>query len=156
MACFEWNTDCGKIIAIVLAFASAGASAEPAALERLDEQELRAAFAGKTHISRYRRHIEDYGGVIFEETYNVDGTLRYRAGDVAATGTWRIENGAICFRYDGLALFDACFVVAHQDGCYYSYEVLPDGSALGVHDDGWWIRSTIEGTDPDCAKDMVS
>ena len=151
----------GALLLFVSSIASPAIAAEETPARdtqqtRLDAAGLRAAFSGKTHISRYRLSIEEYGGVNFEETYRGDGSLSYRAGDVAATGTWRIEGDAICFLYDAIVLVPACFAVTERNGCFYSYEIVGDGSPRGLAEGAWWIRSHIDGTDPDCARDAIS
>ena len=116
----------------------------------LSDANLRTAFAGKTHLSFYRRYIEGYGGVYFEETYYQDGTLSYQSGDVRAGGQWGVEGDVICFDYTAPFMVSGCFKVVHQNGCYYSYEIGPAGRAVGLEKGEWWIRSHIKGTDPAC------
>lgn len=140
------------IIAVCLA-------ATPAAAEwsLLDDAGLREAYSGKTHLSFYRRHVEEYGGVYFEESYFPDGSLDYLAGGVTLKGVWRVANGRICFQYPETPLYSGCFVVAHDAGCYYSYEIGPDGNPMGLQTGEWWIRAHVKGTDPQCAAaDLVS
>lgn len=118
----------------------------------LNDAGLHVAFSGKTHLSTYRRYVESYGGVYFEETYHRDGTLSYQSGNVFAQGQWKIKNSTICFDYLEPFMVSACFKVVYNDGCYYSYEVDPTtGVVLGFETGTWWIRSYIKGTDPACA-----
>lgn len=140
------------IFAFVLTAWPAGA-----APRLLDDAGLAAAYAGKTHLSFYRRHVEAYGGKYFEEAYRADGTLDYRAGDIALSGFWQVSNGRICFQYPETPLNSGCFVVAHEAGCYYSYQIGEDGEAIGLATGEWWIRAHVKGTKPDCAAaDLVS
>ncbi len=133
------------------------ASPIAAAPRLLDDAGLVAAYAGKTHLSFYRRHVEAYGGKYFEETYRADGTLDYHAGDVALSGFWQVANGRICFQYPESPLNAGCFVVAHEAGCYYSYQIDEDGEPFGLSTGEWWIRAHVKGTKPDCAAtDLVS
>ncbi len=135
----------------------AAAPVANAAPRQLDDVGLVAAYAGKTHLSFYRRHVEEYGGKFFEESYSADGTLRYRAGDVALTGYWQVANGRICFQYPETPLNSGCFVVTYEGGCYYSYQIDEDGRPFGLSTGEWWIRAHIKGTKPDCAAaDLVS
>ena len=132
-------------------------TAAVAAPRHLDDAGLVAAYADKTHLSFYRRHVEEYGGKYFEESYNADGSLIYRAGDIALTGIWRVSDGQICFEYPDSALYGGCFVVTYEAGCYYSYEIGQDGAPIGYSTGAWWIRAHIKGTRPDCAAgDLVS
>lgn len=138
--------------ALLLAFQSA-----VAAPRQLNDAGLIDAYADKTHISFYRRYVEEYGGKYFVESYSADGTLRYRAGDVALSGFWQVANGRICFQYPDTPLYDGCFVVAYEAGCFYSYQVDENGEPFGLAAGEWWIRAHIEGTKPDCAAgDLLS
>ncbi len=138
----------------VFLFVSPAANAAP---RQLDDAGLQAAYAGKTHLSFYRRHVEAYGGKYFEESYSADGALQYRAGDVALTGYWQVANGRICFQYPDTPLNSGCFVVTYEAGCYYSYQINDDGEPFGLATGEWWIRAHVKGTKPDCAAaDMVS
>ncbi|MEO1252477.1 MAG: hypothetical protein AAFW81_09045 [Pseudomonadota bacterium] len=121
------------------------------AAQRLDDAALRAAYADKTHISAYREDVPEYGGTYFVETYMSDGSLSYRAGGLDLVGAWRVENGIICFDYADTPLVPGCFVVIHEAGCYYSYQVDRTGRAIGLSEGDWWIRAYVEGTDPQCA-----
>jgi|GEM_PF-5120143 len=142
------------IAAALVLFASHPVQAAP---RQLDDAGLIAAYADKTHLSFYRRYVEEYGGKYFEESYNADGTLRYRAGDVALNGFWQVANGRICFQYPDTPLYDGCFVVAYEAGCYYSYQVDENGEPFGLAAGEWWIRAHIKGTKPHCAAtDLVS
>lgn len=141
------------IIFSLLVFATAG----HAAPRQLDNAGLVAAYAGKTHLSFYRRHVEEYGGKYFEESYSADGTLQYRAGDIALTGLWQVANGRICFQYPDTPLNSGCFIVTHEAGCYYSYQIDSDGNPFGLATGEWWIRAHVKGTKPNCAAaDLVS
>lgn len=142
------------LLLIALCAAATTATAAP---RRLDNAGLIAAYAGKTHLSFYRRYVEEYGGKYFEESYNPDGSLNYRAGDLALSGLWRVADGRICFEYPGSSLYGGCFVVTYEAGCYYSYEIGPDGAPMGFANGEWWIRAHVKGTKPDCAAgDLVS
>lgn len=133
-------------------------TASAAAEQRvLDDAALVAAYANKTHLSFYRRPVEEYGGLYFEETYYADGALDYYAGDVALKGFWSVANGRICFDYPETPLYAACFIVTEEGGCYYSYETDETGNAPGLSNGDWWIRAHIKGTKPQCAAgDLVS
>ncbi len=61
----------------------------------LNNQELIAAFSGKTHIGFYRDYLERYGSVKFVEDYLNDGTLSYQGGDITTEGFWRVINNHI-------------------------------------------------------------
>ena len=144
---------------LVILFAFLAGFSPPAQAEPvlLDDAGLIAAYSGATHLSFYRRHVEEYGGVYFEETYHPDGALDYRAGEVALTGFWQVANGRICFQYPESPLYAGCFVVAYDAGCYYSYQIGPDGEPFGLESGEWWIRAHVKGTKPDCAAaDLVS
>lgn len=117
----------------------------------LNDAALRTAYGGQTHVSIYRHEVEEYGGQAFEETYHRDGTLDYQAGGVTLTGAWRVANGRICFDYPQTPLYGGCFIVAEDAGCYYSYQIGPDGAPVGLASGEWWIRAYIKGTAPDCA-----
>lgn len=139
---------------IALMIVSPAAHAAP---RQLDDAGLVAAYAGKTHLSFYRRHVEEYGGKYFEESYMADGTLQYRGGDIALTGQWRVANGRICFQYPQTPLNSGCFIVTHEAGCYYSYQIDDNGQPFGRATGEWWIRAHVKGTRPDCAAaDLVS
>ncbi len=128
-----------------------------AAPRQLGDAGLVAAYAGKTHLSFYRRHVEEYGGKYFEESYRADGTLSYEAGDVALTGYWQVAGGRICFQYPDTPLNSGCFVVTQEAGCYYSYQIGDNGEVFGLATGEWWIRAHVKGTKPDCAAaDLVS
>ena len=142
------------LLIVVLVLAAAPVAAAP---RLLNDAELVAAYAGKTHLSFYRRHVKEYGGKYFEESYRADGTLDYRAGDVALSGSWQAANGRICFQYPETPLNSGCFVVAHEAGCYYSYQIGENGEPIGLSTGEWWIRAHVKGTKPDCAAaDLVS
>ena len=142
------------LIVIAIALAAAPVGAAP---RLLDDAELVAAYAGKTHLSFYRRYVEAYGGKYFEESYRADGELDYRAGDVGLSGLWQVANGRICFQYPETSLSSGCFVVTHDAGCYYSYQIGDDGEPIGLTTGEWWIRAHVKGTKPDCAAaDLVS
>ena len=142
------------LLLFTLLILSAPANAAP---RQLDNAGLVAAYAGKTHLSFYRRHVEEYGGKYFEESYSADGTLHYRAGDIALTGLWQVAKGRICFQYPQSPLNSGCFIVAEEAGCYYSYQIDNDGKPFGLATGEWWIRAHVKGTKPDCAAtDLVS
>lgn len=123
----------------------------------MDSSALKAAYSDQTHLSFYRRYIKEYGGVYFEEYYHPDGTLDYRAGEVTLTGFWRVSDGRICFDYIETPLSSGCFVVVHESGCYYSYEIGTDGKPIGLETGEWWIRAHIKGTNPECAaEDLIA
>lgn len=124
----------------------------------LNDEGLRRAFIGKTHVGFYRRFIERYGHIVFEERYDPDGTMTYRGEDgVEARGRWRIAENRICFVYDQADFLPGCFAVTFAEGCFYSFETDDEGRVLGLADDRWWIRSYLKGTEPDCAaEDLVS
>lgn len=123
----------------------------------MNDAELVAAYAGKTHESFYRKNVEEYGGVYFEETYRADGTLAYIAGDVRTHGEWRVANKRICFYYPETPLSSGCFAVVNEGGCYYSYQIGDDGKPIGLARGEWWIRARIAGTDAQCSTpDLVS
>lgn len=127
------------------------AQTDHASTDFLTDDQLRAAFSGKTHNGFYRRFLVPYGDQTFVETYAKDGTLSYTAGEIVASGSWQIDNKKICFTYDNPDFLPGCFYVTQIEGCYYSYETNTNFSDIVPGRDPWWIRSYIDGTSPDCA-----
>ncbi len=142
------------------AFADSAQSKPDQAPQRLNDDQLYAAFVGKSHTGYYRDYLNRYGAIRFYETYNEDGFLVYKGGGIETGGLWDIEDGKICFDYDHPDFLSGCYVVTAQNGCYYSYDV-----TAGVPEDlnkaQWWIYShwTVKethgtgGTKPVCVEE---
>src|SRR4051812_11016847 len=96
-----------KTLSIVLLLVSLLANAA-LAVEHLHGFEIRRLLSGITLDGVYR------GGAFFSETYNEDGTLRYRDGSSADTGRWEAATDLFCTYYEH-----------QQGGCFY---VASDGS----------------------------
>lgn len=120
----------------------------------LDEQELLAAFSGKTHRGTYnfkRRNIETFA---FMETTSADGTTAHYHGDKIDTGTWRVKRNVICFVYDNWdgGVHRACFNVYKRGNCFYHYGLSSGPNGLGG---AFTARSVHADETPDCEPSMV-
>lgn len=123
----------------------------------MTDAQLFKAFSSTTHIGAYRRYLAIYGAQQFTETYNADGTLDYEANGVVSKGVWEIRENQICFDYFNPDFLPGCFYVVEAEGCYYSYEAYETRPKPVAGRDPWWIRSYVEGTEPECAtSELVS
>ncbi len=118
----------------------------------MDDDGLKIAFSGQTHIGFYRDYLERYGSIQFEETYFTDGTLAYAGGGLNVKGTWEIIKARICFEYEDPQFLPGCFAVTTNEGCYYSHESThPDDESQGLASQ-WWIFSHIKGEKVTCTE----
>lgn len=117
----------------------------------LGEDDLIAAFSGKTHRGTYTFERRDIDTFAFEETTSADGQTRHIHGDRVDLGTWRVRANVICFTYED---FDSgppihCFNIYQRGNCYYHYGV---SSGSGG---SFTARSVHDGEIPDCEPSMV-
>jgi len=121
----------------------------------LDEDNLIAAFSGKTHRGSYNFSRENIETFAFEETTSKDGKTRHTQGRKVDTGTWRVRHNVICFAYDNWEGVDqgadgthrACFNVYTRGNCFYHYSVSRESGRRG----GYFTARTVHaGETPDC------
>ncbi|WP_298912812.1 hypothetical protein [uncultured Algimonas sp.] len=115
----------------------------------LDEEALRAAFSGQTHLGTYNFKRPEIDTFSFRETTSANGTTRHYHGDKIDTGTWRIMSNVICFTYDNWngGIHRACFNIFQRGNCYYHYALNQNGN--------FTARSVHAGETPDCEPAMV-
>ncbi|WP_017931176.1 hypothetical protein [Robiginitomaculum antarcticum] len=124
---------------------------DPATLERLRGDELRAAYSGKTIYGVYKNPTSRSVTKQFTETMGANGTTDYREGDSRSGGIWYIENDQMCFEYDeqGRA-FAHCFYEFRSGSCLYSYDNVTFAGDAPLNPANWGSKSVANGDYSTC------
>lgn len=120
----------------------------------LGEDELLAAFSGKTHRGTYNFKRKDIETFAFEETTSADGRTHHQHGDTLDTGTWRVKENVICFTYDNWdgSTNRFCFNIYKRGNCFYHFGLNTwQGGLTG----NFTARSVHAGEIPDCEPAIV-
>lgn len=135
-----------RTAAALVLLATLAAVRPVAAVERwMTEDEMRAAFEGKTLDGHYQ------GGRTFTETYRAEGRLRYRDELRASDGHWSVTAGTFCTIYDEDPT-GGCFRV-HREGanCYEFYFVArTEERAKEPGAPSWTARAWVSGEKSTC------
>ena len=118
----------------------------PETATKLDEDGLRTAFSGITHLGQYRFLREENNTFAFTETTREDGTLIHKQGQETLSGIWDINEDQICYTYDKIWTYPVCFNIYKSGTCYY-HNIR---SSNGFPRNGVTARSTPSTQEPDC------
>lgn len=118
----------------------------PEKAEKLNGDQLRAAFSGITHKGQYRFLRAEIGTFAFTETTRDDGTLIHRQGGETLSGIWNIDGDQICYTYDKIWTYPVCFNIYKSGTCYY-HNIR---SSNGAPRNAVTARSTPSTQTPDC------
>lgn len=90
-------------------------------LRLLTDDELVAAFSGKTHYGTYKEFREKTGTSSYTEHTKADGTTIYKEGDMVLKGKWKAVGDRVCFRYEEEIQGVHCFIIFEAGTCLYGY-----------------------------------
>lgn len=111
---------------------------------------LNAAFSGITHKGRYALLRDNTGTKDYSETTYADGTVKYKEGDMTASGQWRRVGDRLCYTYEQDYMVGGCFYVYQVGNCYYYYGSNAAGM-MGAKDGLYWTaRSVKDGDTASC------
>lgn len=126
----------------------------PEDLKLLQDEELRAAFADKTHYGTYKQFREETGTSQYTEHTKGDGSTLYTEGEMKLKGQWRSSGDRICYRYDEEIAGVHCFVIFELGTCLYGYS--PNNvTPAGPIDPNYWNAKSIRKGDVSTCDDLL-
>jgi hypothetical protein len=114
----------------------------------MDDNGLRAAFAGKTIQGHYA------SGKAFTEIYQGDGAIEYRERGIEYRGHWSLQAGSFCTIYHGDPTGGCYRVRQVSDNCYEFYFVARTEVEAAERDlsrPAWTARAAVSDRDATCA-----
>ncbi len=148
-----------SIICALMCLANIEAAAQssfenPEDLKLLQGEELKAAFADKTHYGTYKQFRDETGTSQYTEHTKADGTTFYIEGEMKLTGQWRSSGDRICYRYDEEISGVHCFIIFELGTCLYGYS--PENvRASGPIDPNYWNAKSIRKGDVSTCDDLL-
>jgi hypothetical protein len=139
-----------SLICLALAMPVTGAAQNTDEMTLLTGNDLRAAFAGRTHFGTYKEYRELTGTNQFTEKMSADGTTDYKEGEMRLTGRWNIVNDDnMCFLYDDFPGLH-CFMMFQSGTCIYGYN--PDwvSGDRPLRGNAWTVKSVRNGDVSTC------
>lgn len=113
----------------------------------MDENSMRAAFAGKTIQGHYA------SGKAFTEVYLADGGIEYREKGIEYRGHWSLQAGSFCTIYHSDPT-GGCYQVRQvSENCYEFYFVTRTEMQAAERDLGrpaWTARAAVSDRDATC------
>lgn len=114
----------------------------------MDDNELKAAFAGKSIQGNYA------SGKAFTEDYRADGSIAYRERGIAYRGHWSLQAGSFCTNYHGDTTGGCYRVMQVSDNCYEFYFVARtelEAAEKDLRRPDWTARAAVTDRDATCS-----
>ena len=113
--------------------------------------DIKSALQGHTLEGFYQFEDVLTGEQSYEETYQKDGRLIYKEGDLTDQGKWWVSNNQLCHHYDiDVPKIDHCFIIYQENNCYYYFESYYAQTGKMHHAREWNNRSIIKGEGKTC------